>query len=134
MPKEDRVWYFFNAPVSKYANSKRINRTTNSGFWKCTGKDRVIWDKQGKKIGFKKNLVFHKGRVPNGIRTNWVIHEYHSDNAFLYPVFFVSFSFSSLSFLFNLDYYYYYFGVLAYDRWNPLNFYSVCGVLVVAVS
>lgn len=85
MPKEDRVWYFFNAPVSKYANSKRINRTTNSGFWKCTGKDRVIWDKQGKKIGFKKNLVFHKGRVPNGIRTNWVIHEYHSDNAFLYP-------------------------------------------------
>ncbi|GAY45017.1 hypothetical protein CUMW_086270, partial [Citrus unshiu] len=71
MPKEDRVWYFFNALVSKSPNSKLVNRQTNSGFWKPTGKDRVIWDEQGKKIGFKKNLVFHTGRAKNGIRTNW---------------------------------------------------------------
>ncbi|KAH9787183.1 hypothetical protein KPL71_010511 [Citrus sinensis] len=87
MPKEDRVWYFFNAPVPKYANSKRINRTTNSGFWKSTCKDREIWDERGKKIGLKKNLVFHEGRVPNGIRTKWVMHEYHSLNASSYPEF-----------------------------------------------
>lgn len=91
MPREDRVWYFFNAPVSKYANSKRVNRTTNSGFWKATGKDREICDDRGKKIGFKKNLVFHRGRVPNGIRTNWVMHEYHSNNASSYPKEFVLF-------------------------------------------
>ncbi|KAL9430444.1 hypothetical protein AB3S75_025770 [Citrus x aurantiifolia] len=91
MPKEDRVWYFFNAPVPKYANSKRINRTTNSGFWKSTCKDREIWDERGKKIGLKKNLVFHEGRVPNGIRTKWVMHEYHSLNASSYPKEFVLF-------------------------------------------
>lgn len=84
MPKEDRVWYFFNAPVPKSPNSKLVNRQTNSGFWKPTGKDRVIWDEQGKKIGFKKNLVFHTGRAKNAIRTNWVVHEYHSHNASSY--------------------------------------------------
>ncbi|XP_006491403.2 NAC domain-containing protein JA2-like isoform X1 [Citrus sinensis] len=89
MPKEDRVWYFFNALVSKSPNSKLVNRQTNSGFWKPTGKDRVIWDEQGKKIGFKKNLVFHTGRAKNGIRTNWVMHEYHSQNASSYSKEFV---------------------------------------------
>ena len=114
MPKEDRVWYFFNALVSKSPNSKLVNRQTNSGFWKPTGKDRVIWDEQGKKIGFKKNLVFHTGRAKNAIRTNWVVHEYHSHNASSYWVFF--FFFLPLSFLFNYYYFLFVFGVLAYDR------------------
>ncbi|KAJ4727995.1 NAC domain containing protein [Melia azedarach] len=85
LPPDDQVWYFFNAPAYKSAGSKRTERTTGTGFWKLTGKDRPIRDKQGKEeIGFKRNLVFYSGRVRNGIKTNWVMHEYHSNNATSY--------------------------------------------------
>ncbi|CAK7348605.1 unnamed protein product [Dovyalis caffra] len=73
----DQVWYFFRPRDSKYPNSRRANRTTKAGFWKSTGRDRKIKARRTKnEIGRKKTLVFHKGRVPDGIKTNWVIHEY----------------------------------------------------------
>ncbi|KAJ0111663.1 hypothetical protein Patl1_00721 [Pistacia atlantica] len=92
---DNTMWYFFNAPTYKYAKSKRTNRTTGAGYWKVTGKDRPIWDDRGTKvIGIKKNLVFYLHRFPNGVKTNWVIHEYHSNNAPLYQAFsFLFFSF-----------------------------------------
>lgn len=31
----------------------------------------------GEEIAKKKSLVFYKGRVPNGVRTNWIMHEYN---------------------------------------------------------
>lgn len=64
-------WYFFCPRNYKYSNSQRANRTTNAGYWKVTGKDRKIKD-----IAIKKTLVFYEGRIPNGIRTSWVMHEY----------------------------------------------------------
>ncbi|KAJ6686331.1 FACTOR putative-RELATED [Salix purpurea] len=63
----------------KYPNSQRVNRTTKAGYWKSTGRDRKIKARRTKKeIGTKKTLVFHEGRVPDGIKTNWIIHEYRS--------------------------------------------------------
>ncbi|KAL5863209.1 hypothetical protein ACOSQ3_000723 [Xanthoceras sorbifolium] len=78
---DDQMWYFFSEPAYMDAKRTRIYRKTEAGFWKVTGKDRPVKDKRGREIGLKKNLVFHKGRFPNGVGTNWVIHEFHFKDA-----------------------------------------------------
>lgn len=77
---DDPEWFFFSPRDYKYAKSKRFNRATKYGFWKATGNDRNIKVRgTDKVIGTKKTLVYYKGRVP-GVKTNWVIHEYHAVN------------------------------------------------------
>ncbi|KAF5732021.1 hypothetical protein HS088_TW18G00709 [Tripterygium wilfordii] len=77
---KNRSWYFFSRPIYKYSNSKRANRKTKAGYWKVTGKKRNIKDRANKVIGTKWTLVFYEGRSPKGIKTNWVIHEYHPNS------------------------------------------------------
>jgi len=75
----DPYWFFFSPVDFKYSRSKRFNRTTKCGFWKATGKDRDIrTGDTNTVIGTKKTLVYYQGRVSCGVKSNWVIHEYHA--------------------------------------------------------
>ncbi|XP_072967642.1 NAC domain-containing protein 43-like [Typha angustifolia] len=75
-PQND--WYFFSHKDKKYPTGTRTNRATAAGFWKATGRDKVIYT-SFKRIGMRKTLVFYKGRAPHGQKSDWIMHEYRLD-------------------------------------------------------
>lgn len=77
-PQND--WYFFSHKDKKYPTGTRTNRATAAGFWKATGRDKVIHS-TGKRIGMRKTLVFYKGRAPHGQKSDWIMHEYRLDDS-----------------------------------------------------
>nr|GMD79880.1 NAC domain-containing protein 7-like [Ipomoea batatas] len=73
--EEQSDWYFFSHKDKKYPTGTRTNRATKAGFWKATGRDKAIYSKHCL-IGMRKTLVFYKGRAPNGLKSDWIMHEY----------------------------------------------------------
>lgn len=76
-PQND--WYFFSHKDKKYPTGTRTNRATAAGFWKATGRDKVI-SSNFRRIGMRKTLVFYRGRAPNGLKSDWIMHEYRLDD------------------------------------------------------
>ncbi|KAL8196313.1 hypothetical protein R6Q57_025313 [Mikania cordata] len=76
-PQND--WYFFSHKDKKYPTGTRTNRATAAGFWKATGRDKVIYSSLSR-IGMRKTLVFYKGRAPHGQKSDWIMHEYRLDD------------------------------------------------------
>ncbi|KAK6238218.1 hypothetical protein QUC31_003687 [Theobroma cacao] len=75
----DLKWYFFCPTEKKYGKGSRFNRATTYGYWKTTGKDRPVRHND-KDVGSIKTLVFHRGKAPQGERTDWVMHEYRLED------------------------------------------------------
>ncbi|XP_074561049.1 LOW QUALITY PROTEIN: NAC domain-containing protein 100-like [Curcuma longa] len=80
-----REMYFFCHRDKKYPTGMRTNRATEAGYWKATGKDKEIYKGKGVLVGFKKTLVFYKGRAPKGEKTTWVMHEFRLEGKFSVP-------------------------------------------------
>ncbi|GLU07755.1 hypothetical protein SLE2022_247030 [Rubroshorea leprosula] len=79
-------WYFFNFRDRKYATGFRTNRATTSGYWKATGKDRTVVDPRTQEVvGMRKTLVFYMNRAPNGIKTDWIMHEFRLETPHMPP-------------------------------------------------
>ncbi|XP_042008340.1 NAC domain-containing protein 43-like [Salvia splendens] len=76
-PQND--WYFFSHKDKKYPTGTRTNRATAAGFWKATGRDKVIHSNL-RRIGMRKTLVFYRGRAPHGQKSDWIMHEYRLDD------------------------------------------------------
>ncbi|KAB1200012.1 NAC domain-containing protein 43 [Morella rubra] len=77
-PQND--WYFFSHKDKKYPTGTRTNRATAAGFWKATGRDKIIYS-GFRRIGLRKTLVFYKGRAPHGQKSDWIMHEYRLDES-----------------------------------------------------
>ncbi|KAF5743959.1 NAC domain-containing protein 74-like isoform X1 [Tripterygium wilfordii] len=75
----DLKWYFFCPSEKKYASGARLNRSTEFGYWKTTGRDRPV-HYNSELVGMIKTLVFHRGKAPKGDRTGWVMHEYRLED------------------------------------------------------
>ncbi|KAM1140983.1 hypothetical protein ACFX19_041706 [Malus domestica] len=74
--KSDDEWYFYNRPIYKKNNRNEVERATATGFWKSTGKEKIVKDRDNKIIGKKRILTFRQGRGSNAPITNWVMHEF----------------------------------------------------------
>ncbi|CAA7396730.1 unnamed protein product [Spirodela intermedia] len=61
-------WYFFTR--------RALSRVWASGYWMPTGVEKPVTS-AGRNVGIKKYLAFYAGQAPVGIKTNWVMHEYH---------------------------------------------------------
>ncbi|XP_015583356.3 NAC domain-containing protein 83 isoform X2 [Ricinus communis] len=75
--------YFFTRKVRKHSNKSSSRRTIGTGYWKATDKETIV-TRRKKCVGYKKTMVFYRGKAPKGKRTHWIMDEYRV-NASLFP-------------------------------------------------
>ncbi|WJZ88637.1 hypothetical protein VitviT2T_007916 [Vitis vinifera] len=68
-------WFYFTPRDRKYPNGQRPNRSITNGHWKATGADKEI-KFEDCKVGYRKSLVFYRGGPRDGVKTNWMMHEF----------------------------------------------------------
>lgn len=77
---EEGVWYVFSSRDRKYDNGSRPLRSVGTvGFWKSSGKEDDVLDKNNVKIGKVNTLTFKLGRQPKGTSTPWRMTEYRME-------------------------------------------------------
>ncbi|CAK9168575.1 unnamed protein product, partial [Ilex paraguariensis] len=67
-------WFFFVPRQEREAHGGRPNRLTTTGYWKATGSLGYVYSNNGI-IGVKRTMVFCRGRVPGGRKTEWKMNE-----------------------------------------------------------
>ena len=76
----EKEWHYFTPRERKYTNGQRPKRSIGDGdgYWKATGVEKEIksWEEGGKITGYKRALVFYQGSHPDGVKTNWIMHEF----------------------------------------------------------
>lgn len=82
-PVGEKEWYFFTPRSRKYPKGSRPSRSISvgnkvEGYWKASGADKAIESENNVVVGYKKTLVFYKGKHRHGEKTNWIMYEYKS--------------------------------------------------------
>ncbi|KAK9167263.1 hypothetical protein Scep_002454 [Stephania cephalantha] len=64
-------WYFFSRATE--------NRFSTNGYWMPMDdvEEEEVVTNGSKRVGTKKYLVFYIGEPPVGIKSTWIMHEYH---------------------------------------------------------
>ncbi|CAK9187532.1 unnamed protein product [Ilex paraguariensis] len=70
-------WFFFVPRQEREAHGGRPNRLTTTGYWKASGSLGYVYSNNGI-IGVKRTMVFYRGRVPDGRKTEWKMNEYRA--------------------------------------------------------
>ncbi|KAJ0973158.1 hypothetical protein J5N97_021117 [Dioscorea zingiberensis] len=66
----DNQWYFFTY------KAEEDHRDSVDGYWTPVDDEEPVFSHENK-VGVKKTFVYYVGEAPQGIKTNWVMHEYH---------------------------------------------------------
>ncbi|KAL2893729.1 NAC transcription factor 25 [Bienertia sinuspersici] len=81
----EKIWYFFTQRhMSNKIGIRSINGKDNvDGYWKDTRLEKTIMNDESKTIGFRKTLVYYKGKPGKGEKTDWIMQEFQVDSKLL---------------------------------------------------
>ncbi|KAJ4843010.1 hypothetical protein Tsubulata_005390 [Turnera subulata] len=68
--------FFFAYIERRYPKGKVQRRTTLSGYWKCSGAEKLVQDEKNEVVGYKKTLVFYWGKTSSATKSRWIMYEY----------------------------------------------------------
>ncbi|EPS71066.1 hypothetical protein M569_03693 [Genlisea aurea] len=69
----------FHAAESQVQGGGQLNRVARDGYWKRTGKEKLIYRDDERRIGFLRTSAFYTGLRSNEFRTHWMMDEFTAD-------------------------------------------------------